>query len=87
MNTLRSYSKKYLKNQFNPSKTMIIKKFMGNFKSFSTLTTTNQAVAPPKRSYGGLKDSDRIFTNLYRDNDPFIEGAMKRVSFLKFLII
>jgi len=25
-----------------------------------------------------LKDSDRIFSNLYRDGDPFIEGALKR---------
>jgi len=33
-----------------------------------------------ERSYGGLKDQDRIFTNVYRDGDPFIEGAMKRVS-------
>ena len=33
-----------------------------------------------KRVYGGLKDQDRIFTNLYKDGDPFIEGALKRVS-------
>jgi NADH dehydrogenase (ubiquinone) flavoprotein 1 len=33
-----------------------------------------------KRVYGGLKDQDRIFTNLYKDEDPFIEGALKRVS-------
>lgn len=31
-----------------------------------------------KRTYGGLKDQDRIFTNLYKDGDPFIEGALKR---------
>lgn len=30
-----------------------------------------------KRVYGGLKDQDRIFTNLYKDESPFIEGAMK----------
>ena len=34
--------------------------------------------AMPARYYGGISDQDRIFTNLYRDNDPFIEGAMKR---------
>ena len=28
--------------------------------------------------YGGLKDQDRIFTNLYKDGDPYIEGAIKR---------
>lgn len=30
--------------------------------------------------YGSLKDSDRIFTNVYRDADPFINGALKRVK-------
>lgn len=32
-----------------------------------------------KRVYGGLKDQDRIFTNLYKDDDPFIKGALRRV--------
>ena len=30
------------------------------------------------RSYGNLKDQDRIFTNLYNDGDRFIKGAEKR---------
>uniref|UniRef100_A0A6A7G0K8 NADH dehydrogenase [ubiquinone] flavoprotein 1, mitochondrial n=3 Tax=Hirondellea gigas TaxID=1518452 RepID=A0A6A7G0K8_9CRUS len=30
------------------------------------------------RSHGGLKDDDRIFTNVYGQEDPFIEGALKR---------
>ena len=39
------------------------------------------AVAPaPARVYGGLKDEDRIFTNLYGRHDWGIKGAMKRVS-------
>ena len=29
--------------------------------------------------YGNLKDSDRIFTNVYGDGDFGIKGAMKRV--------
>jgi hypothetical protein len=29
--------------------------------------------------YGNLKDSDRIFTNVYKDGDPYIDGALKRV--------
>ena len=37
-----------------------------------------------KRTYGGLKDQDRIFTNLYKDGDPFIEGALKRVLIYSF---
>lgn len=39
-------------------------------------TTINEA--PPQRTHGKLKDQDRIFTNVYRDNDPFIKGALKR---------
>jgi len=29
--------------------------------------------------YGNLKDSDRIFTNVYQDGDAYINGALKRV--------
>ena len=29
-------------------------------------------------SHGGLKDQDRIFTNVYKDGDPFLVGALKR---------
>lgn len=32
------------------------------------------------RTYGGLKDEDRIFTNLYLDGSPLLDGALKRVS-------
>lgn len=31
-----------------------------------------------RRFYGGLKDKDRIFTNLYNDGDRGLKGAMKR---------
>jgi len=31
--------------------------------------------------YGNLKDSDRIFTNVYKDGDPYINGALKRVQY------
>ena len=31
-----------------------------------------------KTSFGNLSDQDRIFTNLYRDGSPFIDGALKR---------
>ncbi len=31
---------------------------------------------PEKTSYGGLKDEDRIFTNLYNEGDPFIKVAL-----------
>ena len=31
------------------------------------------------RVYGNLSDQDRIFTNLYEDESPFLDGALKRV--------
>jgi len=34
--------------------------------------------AMPTRFYGGISDQDRIFTNLYKDGDPFIKGAERR---------
>jgi hypothetical protein len=33
---------------------------------------------PPVRHYGGLKDQDRIFTNVYSRHDHGIKGAMVR---------
>ena len=38
---------------------------------------------PPKQTktkFGGLKDEDRIFTNLYGRHDWKLKGAMARVS-------
>ena len=32
---------------------------------------------PPKRIYGGLKDQDRIFTNLYGHHGADLKSAMK----------
>lgn len=44
-------------------------------RSFST--TTN-------KTYGNLKDADRIFTNVYKDTDPYINGALRRVLIFLF---
>lgn len=33
---------------------------------------------PPARVHGGLKDQDRIFTNLYGRHDPLLKGAQQR---------
>jgi len=30
------------------------------------------------RVHGGLKDQDRIFTNIYGEEDPYLKGALKR---------
>jgi NADH dehydrogenase (ubiquinone) flavoprotein 1 len=38
--------------------------------------STAAPAAPPvaeKTSFGGLKDEDRIFTNIYGRHDPFIK--------------
>ena len=37
-----------------------------------------------RQFYGNLKDSDRIFTNVYKDGDPYINGALKRVISIKY---
>lgn len=40
------------------------------------------AAVPPKQTktkFGGLKDSDRIFTNLYGRHDFKLKGAQSRV--------
>lgn len=37
-------------------------------------------VTAQKTSYGGLRDQDRIFTNVYGDQDPFLKGAVLRVT-------
>ncbi|KAJ6235645.1 NADH-ubiquinone oxidoreductase flavoprotein 1 ndufv1 [Anaeramoeba flamelloides] len=44
---------------------------IGQQQLLSTLFTS-------KRFYGGLRDSNRIFTNLYGDYDSSVTGAMKR---------
>lgn len=63
----------------------------GNPKfSFSTVTPVGgnlQTNSGPKKTHGGLSDADRIFTNVYRDGDPFIEGAIKRVNKLNKILL
>lgn len=58
----------------------MISKFLKHQFTKRYFSTT---IAKVKTSYGNLSDADRIFTNVYRDGDPFIEGAMKRVNFNK----
>ena len=48
--------------------TSMLSKIMRRFA-----TTTN-------KTYGNLKDSDRIFTNVYKDTDPYMPGALRRVT-------
>lgn len=47
------------------------------FLSTQTSTSPQQPVKE-KTHFGGLKDEDRIFTNLYGLHDPYLKGAMKR---------
>ena len=48
------------------------------------LTQIFKRFASTTKTYGGLKDSDRIFTNVYKDSDPYIKGALRRVYFLYY---
>ncbi|OLY78814.1 NADH dehydrogenase [ubiquinone] flavoprotein 1, mitochondrial [Smittium mucronatum] len=47
-------------------------------RSLATQTET-----PPTRTYGGLKDQDRIFTNLYGIHDFKLKGALSRGDWYK----
>ena len=42
-------------------------------------TKKEEPVKAGKKTHGNLPDHERIFSNLYRDEDPFIKGALKRV--------
>jgi len=48
-------------------------------KRASSSAKLSRGYATGTRQYGGLKDNDRIFTNLYNDGSPFLDGALKRV--------
>ena len=44
-----------------------------------TYSTAAQLQEKPKKTkFGPLSDQDRIFTNLYADDDIYIDGALKR---------
>ena len=45
-----------------------------NMKVSRALLTQTTAM----RFHGNLSDQDRIFTNVYKDEDPFVDGALKR---------
>jgi NADH dehydrogenase (ubiquinone) flavoprotein 1 len=45
------------------------------------LTQIFKRFASTTKTYGNLKDADRIFTNVYKDSDPYIKGALRRVFF------
>ena len=57
-----------------------LKKSFNNSIPRKLFNTSSVPAKDGKRIYGGLKDQDRIFNNIYCDTDPFIEGAIIRVS-------
>jgi hypothetical protein len=58
---------------------MLTKRLISTVKATTTGSRLSKTFA--ERTYGNLKNSDRIFTNLYRDGSPWIDGALKRVGF------
>ncbi len=74
------------KNIFRKKSLMSISNRFSYIKSKFSFTTTPVPQPAAPRKHGNLKDQDRIFTNLYRDGDVFVEGALKRVKILSNLI-
>ncbi|CAG8739128.1 7825_t:CDS:2, partial [Ambispora leptoticha] len=52
-------------------------------KIFSASYATVQNSPSPARTYGGLKDQDRVFTNLYSRHDFRLKGALRRGDWYK----
>jgi NADH dehydrogenase (ubiquinone) flavoprotein 1 len=52
-------------------------------KSMALFRAVQRASYSTLRTYGGLKDQDRIFTNLYGQGDWRLEGALKRGDWYK----
>ncbi|KAF7767863.1 hypothetical protein Agabi119p4_7106 [Agaricus bisporus var. burnettii] len=57
------------------SATRVARPFRAKLRSQRSFATVAD---PPVRRYGGLKDQDRIFTNVYCKHDHGIKGAMSR---------
>ena len=51
---------------------------LGCMNVMSKRASTSLLASQASRSYGNLSDQDRIFTNVYKDGDPFIDGALAR---------
>jgi len=64
---------KLLRRSFTLSARSLVASQPLTSKLFSTA-----GAAGATKSHGGLKDQDRIFSNLYGDGDPFLKGTEKR---------
>jgi len=61
----------------------VARPFRAKLRSHRSFATVSD---PPVRRYGGLKDQDRIFTNVYSRHDHGIKGAqVYDVSFKSFI--
>ena len=75
---MQKFSKNLRKGLFASNSMSYLNNYHSNLGSVSLMQFSTGT-----KTHGNLKDQDRIFTNLYRDGDPFIQGALKRVR--KFL--
>ena len=61
---------------------MLKQRFLARLALRRALSAAPKAEEPVlARVYGGLKDQDRIFSNLYGEQDWRLNSAMKRGSF------
>ena len=71
-----------------PATARVVSRIARNSPAITSATSTISTQQPqkrslatvtdaPKRTYGNLKDQDRIFQNLYSHHDPGLKSAMK----------
>ncbi|CAJ0909375.1 15359_t:CDS:2 [Entrophospora sp. SA101] len=76
------FTKRLIANQIGYSSTTTSSSVFKNLllsRNFATVQNT----PPIGRTYGDLKDTDRIFTNLYLKHDYRLKGALKRGDWYK----
>lgn len=73
---------------FENVKLFMIKLLLNIYKYYLMIRQAIKSINLGRFLYGNLKDSDRIFTNVYKDGDPYINGALKRVhNFINYRVI
>jgi len=61
----------------------MLSRIVTNFTKTKPLQILTRNFCAGTRQYGGLRDQDRIFTNVYNDSSAFLDGALKRGDYYR----